>query len=68
MRPQSIPSQSARPPRGTLNQMRSNLNKQMSAVFPRQQAVGIVDHIMDGILARRHDIECAGAAINPTRH
>jgi hypothetical protein len=53
----------------TLNQMRSNLNKQMSAVFPRQQAVAIVDHIMDGIQARRHEIEeRSGGATIPTRH
>jgi hypothetical protein len=50
----------------TLNQMRSNLNKQMSSVFPRQQAEAIVDHIIDGILSRRHDIERAGPA-HPTR-
>jgi hypothetical protein len=50
----------------TLDQMRTNLNAQMSAVFPRQQAAAIVDHILDGIELRRHEIERGGGAATRT--
>lgn len=51
----------------TLNQMRTNLNDQLSEVFPSPVAGPIVDVILKGIQDRRHAIERAGATIPTTR-
>jgi hypothetical protein len=51
----------------TLDQMSTNLNEQMAAVFPGQ-AEAIIDGICKGIMDRMHEIERAGGATNPTRH
>jgi hypothetical protein len=53
----------------TLDQMRTNLNEQMAAVFPRPVSETIVDVILKGIQDRRHEIERGGIVVStPTRH